>query len=88
MTTVIIILFALICIFIVGASWCCLKVGADADKYSIGEKRKITSKCEKCGTAFEWTKDDALVKYKYDYGNKYIIGCPCCKKLIRFIEIP
>ena len=44
MTTVIIILFALICIFIVGASWCCLKVGADADKYSIGEKRKITSK--------------------------------------------
>lgn len=40
MTTVIIVLFALICIFIVGASWCCLKVGADADKYFYWRKKK------------------------------------------------
>ena len=88
MTIVFIIFVVLVCIFIGASVWCCLKVGADADSdnYYKGVKRKMTSKCEKCGEVFEWFEDDALVKY--GYGDKYIIHCPHCDKLTKVTKIP
>ena len=39
----------------------------------------ITSICEKCKKSFEWSEDDALIKYSY--GTKYVVHCPRCDKL-------
>lgn len=44
----------------------------------------MISKCEKCKENFEWTEDDALVKY--GYGDKYIVHCPYCDKLTKVVN--
>lgn len=43
------------------------------------KEKSMKATCEKCHQSFNWSEEDALVKYKY--GTKYIVHCPHCDRL-------